>query len=106
MDNHANYYGIMSKSGDKVWPGDDITDMARYFDPVVGIEGKFTKVSVNLNLKLKKISFEVDGVDKGVAFENIKCGEHIYYRLAVTLKEDGDKVILLNYEEIQPTESI
>ncbi len=49
-------------------------------------------------MNLKQLSFALDGVDKGVAFEDIKCGEDIYYRLAVTLGEEGDKAELIHYE--------
>ena len=96
-DNDANFYGILCKSGYKVWNGKHGTDMAQYYDSI-GDTDIIKIIIVQLNTKLKKISFEVNGMDKGVAFENIKCGDDIYYRLAVTLEENGNKVELIKYE--------
>ena len=43
------------------------------------------KVSINLDLKKKEIRFLVNDQDQGIAYQNIKTGEDIKYRLVVSL---------------------
>ena len=57
------------------------------------------KIAMILNLSSKQISFEIDGVNKGVAFKDIKYGDDIYYRLAVSLEKEEDIVQLIDYQE-------
>ena len=70
-DNHTNYYALVSRSGSKVWKKNNDTEVEDYCDRDEGTAEKM--IAVILNLKLRQISFEIDGVDKGVAIENIKC---------------------------------
>ena len=52
-----------------------------------------------LDLNLNQVSFEIDGKNREIAFENVKRGDSTSYRLAVTLQYPADKVELMSYEE-------
>merc|ERR1712228_648414 len=49
------------------------------------------KVSIILDMKMKSLSFILNGEDQGVAFKNLPSGE---YRLAATFCEKGQKITL------------
>ena len=55
------------------------------------------KVNIHLNMKLHQLSFSVDNVDQGIAFDNIKTGKDIEYRLMVSLYYVGATVEILKF---------
>ena len=56
-------------------------------------------ISLILDLNLRKIMLEIDGVDRGAIFEDIASTEDICYRFSVSLSQTGTKVTLLNFEQ-------
>ena len=97
---NTNYYGIFIATGFKLRRGEGGANYEAYFE---GIDNKAGNIqdhtlTVVLDLNSKQVSFEIDGENKGIAFDGIKCGEDIYYRMAVTIEECSDKVILDKHE--------
>ena len=68
---------------------------SNYFDYLAVKDYK--NVCIILDLDLKQISFQIDGKSQGVAFKDVKCDDNIYYRLAVSFGDKGDKIELVNY---------
>ena len=42
-------------------------------------------IVMKINLKKRNISFEIDNVDQGIAFNDIEVGDKLNYRMAVIL---------------------
>ena len=49
-----------------------------------------------LNLKRRELSFYLDGIACGVAFDDIECDKDIYYKMAISFFSPGS-VELLHY---------
>ena len=60
---------------------------------------KGSVVKMELNLKRKELTFYVDGECLGVAFDDIKCGEDRYYRMAIEFQFSGSSARLVDYWE-------
>ena len=58
----------------------------------------WNEIVIILDLNMKRISFHIDGEDKGIAFEDIACGDDICYRLAVTIYDSDDSVEIVNFK--------
>ena len=98
----ASWYALYSPKGQILYAHCHAIESEAYCD----IEGNTEnpeittrKIAVVLNSKLKQSSFEVDDIDKGVAFEHIRDYGDPSYRIAVTLQDPGDKVELLQFEQ-------
>ena len=59
-------------------------------------------IDIILNLIERNIKFDLNGVEQGIAFENIECGDDIYYKLAVCIYHKYTELTILEYEEIYP----
>ncbi len=57
-------------------------------------------ICIELNLVEKIIKFHLNGQDQGVAFENVECGDDIYYKLAVTIYHKFTQLTIVKYDEI------
>ena len=55
------------------------------------------KVSIHLDLKKKEIRYSLNDKDDGIAYENIKTGKDVKYRLTVSLAEIHDFVEIENF---------
>ena len=62
-----------------------------------GKEWSDCTLSIHLNLKLRQLSFSVNNVNQGIAFENIKKSENIKYRLMVSLFYKESFVEIINF---------
>ena len=56
-------------------------------------------IVMELDLKMKTLSFGLSEQSLKPAFENIKCGEDIQYKMAVSFENKDSKVQLIKYEE-------
>lgn len=73
---------------------------ARDIDNVDYGDGEYhdnCKVKIHLNMKLGQISFSIEDLNHGIAFDNIKKGDDIEYRLMVSLFFVGGKVEILDF---------
>ena len=61
-------------------------------------QGSIVKMTVNF--AKRSISYNIDGQDCGVAFDNIKHSDDIKYKMAVRIGARNDGVTLLSYTEI------
>ena len=64
-----------------------------------GISDGNGKISIHLDLKLGQLSFSVNDVNQGIAFENIKKNQDIQYRLVVSLFYVGASVEIINFHK-------
>ena len=57
-------------------------------------------ISIYLNLDTKELGFKINGEDQGVAFEDIKNGADIKYRLVVWVQSRRDCVEIVDFREL------
>ena len=58
-------------------------------------------VMMRVNMNDGSIIYFINGVSQGTAFENIKRGKLVHYKLAITLQEPGDGCTMIDFKEIE-----
>ena len=56
-------------------------------------------ICLELDLKKKIISFYINDEDQGIAFKNVDIGEHIQYRLIVSLATNGTSITIIRFTQ-------
>ena len=58
------------------------------------------KIEMLLNLNKKQLSFRVNDIDQGVAYNDIEQNKNMKYSLSICLKAKGAAIALTNYQEM------
>lgn len=92
-------YGKGVKYGYAGWNGHSTDNAFHWFKSYGEPYGISDTVSVELDLINKQVIFYKNEQSQGVAHSNIKQGEDIEYRLAISMCHVNTKIELLNYSE-------
>ena len=94
-----NTFYAMDIDGDKVSNVNGFVKFETYHDKCWdGIKESDT-ITLELNLLKKTISSYINDEWKGIAFENIKTGADMKYKLAVFLVTEDDSCSIIDYHE-------
>ena len=58
-------------------------------------------VVMEVDMKDRSIIYFINDISQGTAFENIKRGRLVHYKLAITLQEPNDGCTMIDFKEFQ-----
>ena len=96
----TNIYYAFDADGDKWSVVDDVSFCQIYDEEFDDGYKAGDIVTMQLDLFNSTISFYVNDRFKGIAFDDIKKGENIRYKLAVMLAKSGDSCTIIEYSEV------
>ena len=92
-----NIFYALDSDGYKCWldPEDGATAGKEY----TGAWNKGDMITMELNFLKRTVSFYVNGEYKGIAFDDIKVGDKMKYKLAIACAKSGESYSIVDYSE-------
>ena len=90
-DKNGYHYAVLCEDGSKYLQGK--SDWISYCNGIVDND----VVTLRLDLGRKEIRYLVNDKDQGIAYDDVKTGKDIKYRLFVSIYRDTDSIEILNF---------